>query len=234
MYLHFYVYAYLRKSNLTPYYIGKGSNDRAWEQHRKNGKGVYTPKDKSKIIIIERNLTEIGAFALVRRLISWWGRKNLGTGILLNKTDGGEGGSNDSPETRRLKSRPGNLNGMYGKTHSEKVKSDQAQRAVDRFKGKTYKELYGVEQAVQLKKQRSDSMRSARKLRPGNGANNPNSKEYRLIDPYGIEYFVTGNIVSFCKDHGISYCRLIDVIKKRRESYKGWIGDYMNQSHSEP
>jgi len=102
----YYIYSYLRE-NHSPYYIGKGKEGRAFT---KGYKEVRPPQDKSKVKILKANLTEEEAFALERLYILMFGRKDLGTGILRNKTDGGDGASGAirSDETRE-KLRQANL-----------------------------------------------------------------------------------------------------------------------------
>lgn len=85
---NYYTYAYLREDG-TPYYIGKGKGDRAYTKHHK----IPVPKDRNKILFLKENLTEEEAFKHEIYMIAILGRKDLETGILRNRTNGGEGSS---------------------------------------------------------------------------------------------------------------------------------------------
>lgn len=86
--LKFYVYAYIRKSDGTPYYVGKGTGYRAYQ---KKYHSVTVPSDRLKIIFFHENISNEDASRLEKSYIKLFGRKDLFNGILLNKTDGGEG-----------------------------------------------------------------------------------------------------------------------------------------------
>ena len=143
--LLYYVYAYLRMSDLTPYYIGKGCGKRYKEKH-----SVNIPPDKSHIIFLETNLTELGALALERRYIKWYGRKDTGTGILHNRTDGGEGLSGYKQTAAHIASRVN--------THTGSTKSKEE---IDR-RTATRKKTYAVSAATKDKMSQSQKKRFSR------------------------------------------------------------------------
>jgi hypothetical protein len=80
----YYVYAYLREDG-APYYIGKGKGKRIHARH-----SVDLPPEERRIFI-KTELSESDAFALEIQLINQWGRLDKGSGILMNKTNGGQG-----------------------------------------------------------------------------------------------------------------------------------------------
>ena len=98
----YYTYSYLR-CDKTPYYIGKGQDNRAFKRNKKD---IKPPKDKSLILILKTNLSEQEALKHEVYMIALYGRKDLGTGILHNRTNGGEGVSGivQTQETKQKKS----------------------------------------------------------------------------------------------------------------------------------
>ena len=118
--MEYYTYAYLREDK-TPYYIGKGEKNRAYTKHHK---GISVPKDKSRIIFLKQNLLEEEAFKHEIYMISVLGRKDLGTGILRNRTNGGDGASGlvHNKKTREQMSKA-----HIGKSLSEETKRKQSE-----------------------------------------------------------------------------------------------------------
>jgi hypothetical protein len=86
--MDFYTYCYLSKRG-TPYYIGKGRGNRINEAHQ----GLVRLPPPERRIYLKRGLCEEEAFRHEVYMIAVLGRKDLGTGCLVNLTNGGEGTS---------------------------------------------------------------------------------------------------------------------------------------------
>jgi hypothetical protein len=187
----YYTYAYLREDK-TPYYIGKGKGNRAY---RRRNKGIKPPKDKSRIIILKNNLTEEEAFRHEIYMIAVFGRKDLGTGILHNKTDGGEGVSGAKlPKTEEHKNKI--ANSQKGKTHLEESK----RKIGEAHKGKTI------------------SKEHINKIIEANIKYN-----YKIHSIKESKIYETNNLNAFCKENSLTYGALFETITEKRKQHKGFV-----------
>jgi hypothetical protein len=129
----FYTYAYLRK-NGTPYYVGKGEKSRAYNKNHNN---VYVPP-KNRILFLKKNLTEEQAFKHEIYMIAVFGRKDLETGILHNRTNGGDGSSGRIATENQKKKQSEKMKGRNGPVISEEGRKKLSQIMRGNKRGKPH------------------------------------------------------------------------------------------------
>lgn len=147
----FYVYLLIDPSTNQPFYVGKGKGDRASSHLRPSNlkentlkvtkiKSLFSKGLEPTILILAENLTELEAWNLEMTKISEYGRIDLGTGILCNHTDGGEGpskrtswnkGKKFSDETRKKMSES-----WYASESSRKAAIENGKKGAEKIKGK--------------------------------------------------------------------------------------------------
>lgn len=222
----YYVYAWLRAEDSgiaprhTPYYIGKGRGKRAFEKY---GRIVPAPKDDGYIVFVEEGLTEERAFALEEYCIDLYGRVNTGTGILRNRTDGGDGPSGMimSEETRRKMSeqRRGEKHPLWGKPRPDSVK-----QKISAANSGTNSARYGVPLSQEVK----DKISQANTGKPKSQSHREKLAtancryKYLIFSPDGEE-FVINNLNKFCKEHGLDTSTMNKAVKNGT-THKGWFG----------
>jgi hypothetical protein len=94
----FYTYLWLREDG-TPYYVGKGTRYRGFS----TGSHLVPHPSSREFIITQHHPSEKAALTAEAFFIEFYGRKDLGTGCLVNFTNGGVGatGRKISEETKR-------------------------------------------------------------------------------------------------------------------------------------
>ena len=176
-----YVYTHTRLDTNEVFYVGIGTQDNYIRASRTANRSVFwkniTKKTGWKVNIVFDNLTWDEACDKEKELISFYGRKDIGTGILVNHTNGGDGSNGRvfSQETRNKMAKT-----RKGVKISEEQKEKTRLSMLGKNKKKVINEITGiiydsVEEAAQAISMNRVCLINRLK---GKWANNTNLKYY--------------------------------------------------------
>lgn len=197
----FYTYAYLREDG-TPYYIGKGKNSRVYDKRHT----VKVPP-KERILFLKKNLSDHEAIKHEMYMIAIFGRKNIGTGILRNLTNGGEGMSGYKHSEEFIMNM--RINNPSKIPKNRKLIGDRSRGKNNHMYGKRGKDspFYGKKRDKLVVEKIAESLRKI---------------TYAIISPSG-EKFITKNMTEFCQKYNLDRSTMVAVSLKKKKHHKGWV-----------
>ena len=233
-----YVYILIDPRNNEPFYVGKGNRRRFKAHFEPNRLLEISPKNsKIKKILSEglnvivkihtNNLSNNEACELEIELIKQYGRVDIGTGILLNRSIGGDSGLLGRKVTQEVIEKIKKTKSLRTYTWYDKTKK---MASLISPKGILYN-FTGIEEFI---KQHNlcNAIRDVinGKTRQYKGWTSPDFIEYwkskehpymKVLSPNGI-VFTFNRISEFCRTHNLSISHLSQVLKCERKSHKGW------------
>lgn len=174
----YYVYSHINPITKTPFYIGKGTKNRAFSSYKRN---VFWNNTVSKygyeVIILADGLTENQSFEIEKYYIKKYGFRHDG-GVLVNLTSGGYGGNTETSlnrDSRRLKlsiCKLGDKNPNYGKPVNKGIKrsEESIKKQADKIRGRKLSQEVYNKVLIGLKK----------------------AKQVQLENMYNVECLITG------------------------------------------
>jgi hypothetical protein len=171
------VYKHIRLDTGKPFYFGIGKTEsRAYSTNNRNlfWKNIVSKTDY-RVEILFRGLTWEEACEKEKEFIKLYGRVDLGTGILCNMTDGGDGQlgvvytdrrrekvsrsmtgrkKTDEEKLKLSNSQKGEKNHMFGKKMSE----EQKKKISNSLKGEKHY-MFGKKMSDETRKKKSDSLK---------------------------------------------------------------------------
>lgn len=194
----YYVYAHYVKGSSLPFYIGKGKHNRAWDTTGRNVLwNEVVSNNQYEVKILCNDISDVSASIIEEQLVREYGRKDIGTGILTNMTDGGDG----------------------CKGHSETIRKVISEQNKQRWKDPKYRNRMITSARRRKKINNADEVYKRTSLALSGG------KVYTLVSPSGEEHECI-NQAEFARVHGLAHPILSAFLKGKymggRTIYKGW------------
>lgn len=182
----FYTYAHFKSSTDEVFYIGKGVGGRCASNRSRSRRWRNVVAKHGFWWAILHEGTAEECLEVEKRLIARIGRLDLGTGPLINHTDGGDGLVNPSPETRRRLSSWQRGRKLPEKERLKRVGKVHSPETRAKMSASHTGKVRSAEHSANLRGSRSDETR--RRISEGHaGKKNWSAKPIVVTHPDGTE-----------------------------------------------